>query len=430
MIFQLMVGLALTYLAWSMLCLEINIRKARALNVPVVRLPIDPISDPDAIVSITCVLKDLRHFRVGSISLMDIEIELLEVYGPCISTAGWDDWARHRKVLAAPFNESVMHFVWDESLRQATAMLRSWTGTQAAAGIPSVQKDTRTLSLNVLAATGFRKSYDFHGSADVAAHDEAGSYRDALQTVLDNAILIMIIPYRYLRGSLVPKKLVRIGDAARSFKKHMVKMLEDETSALRDNEPGSGGIMSALVRALDVHEREVIVQPNLKDSKEGKRGLSVDEIFGNLFVINFAGHDTTANTLAFSMLLLAAHPEVQAWLAEELAAIQDGKDTAVEQWDYRAVFPRLKRCQAVVLETLRLYPPIMSLPKWTKGRAQTLKVGEQTLVIPPGVGTSPHLLAMHTHPRYWEDPFAWKPARWIVAGSHPAPDSAAASEEL
>lgn len=44
MIFQLMVGLALTYLAWSMLCLEINIRKARALNVPVVRLPIDPVN--------------------------------------------------------------------------------------------------------------------------------------------------------------------------------------------------------------------------------------------------------------------------------------------------------------------------------------------------------------------------------------------------
>lgn len=361
---------------------------------------------------------------------MDNEIELLEVYGPCISTAGWDDWARHRKVLAAPFNESVMRFVWDESLRQATAMLRSWTGTQAAAGIPSVQKDTRTLSLNVLAATGFRKSYDLHGSADVAAHGEAGSYRDALQTVLDNAILIMIIPYRYLRGSLVPKKLVRIGDAARSFKKHMVKMLEDETSALRDNKPGSGGIMGAFVRALDVHEREVIAQPNLKESKDGKKGLSVDEIFGNLFVINFAGHDTTANTLAFSMLLLAAHPEVQTWLAEELAAIQDVKDTPVEQWDYRAVFPRLKRCQAVVLETLRLYPPIMSLPKWTKGRAQTLKVGEQTLVIPPGVGTSPHLLAAHTHPRNWEDPFTWKPARWIVAGSYPAPDSAAASEEL
>lgn len=322
-----------------------------------------------------------------------------------------------------------MHFVWDESLRQATAMLRSWTGA-AQGGIPSVQKDTRTLSLNVLAATGFRKSYEFHGSADPVAQDEAGNYRDTLQTVLDNAILIMIVPYKYLRGSLIPKKFVRIGDAARSFKSHMMKMLENETTALRDNKPGSGGIMSAFVRALDVHKSEVTSHPNLKDSKDGKKGLSVDEIFGNLFVINFAGHDTTANTLAFSMFLLAAHPDVQAWLAEEITALQTGEDTPAEHWDYYTVFPRLKRCQAVLLETLRLYPPIMSLPKWTKERTQTLKVGMQSLLIPPGVGTSPHLLAIHTHPKYWEEPLAWKPTRWIVASSHPESGSKVPSEEL
>lgn len=67
----------------------------------------------------------------------------------------------------------------------------------------------------------------------------------------------------------------------------------------------------------------------------------------------------------------------------------------------------------------------MSLPKWTKGRAQTIKVGEQTLVIPPGVGASPHLLAIHTHPKYWTDPFTWKPSRWIVR-----PTSGMVAEEL
>jgi cytochrome P450 len=324
-----------------------------------------------------------------------------------------------------------MSFVWDESLRQAAAMLQSWTTpSQSAEGISSVQKDIRTLSLNVLAATGFRKSYDFRGSADTAAQDEAGSYRDALQTVLDNAILIMILPYRYLQGSLVPKKLVRVGNAARSFKKHMVQMLDDETSALRDNKPDSGSLMSSFVRALDTHEREVVAHPNLKGSKDGKRGLSIDEIFGNLFVINFAGHDTTANTLAFTMLLLAAHPEVQVWLAEELSAIEDIKASAVDEWDYYSVFPRLKRCQAVLLETLRLYPPIMSLPKWTKEHAQTIQVGEKVLVIPPGVGTSPHLLAIHTHPKYWTDPFVWRPSRWIVGGQEYASNSKLCGEDL
>lgn len=268
----------------------------------------------------------------------------------------------------------------------------------------------------MLAATGFRKSYDFRGAADTTPQSEARSYRDALQTVLDNAILIMIVPYKYLNGSLMPKKLVTVGDAARAFKKYMEKMLEDETNTLSENKLGSGGLMGSFVRALDVHEKEVVANPVMKESKHRKKGLSIDEIFGNLFVINFAGHDTTANTLAFAMLLLAAHPDVQNWLAEEIAVMQATLKggVSVEASDYRVVFPQLKRCQAVVLETLRLYPPIMSLPKWTKGTPQTINVGEQTLVIPPGVGTYPHLLAVHTHPKYWADPFTWKPSRWIV----------------
>lgn len=322
-----------------------------------------------------------------------------------------------------------MSFVWDESLRQAAAMLRSWSD-QPTEGIRSVQKDTRTLSLNVLAATGFRKSYDFSGSAEHSSQDEAVSYRDALQTVLDNAILIMIIPYKYLQGALVPKKLARVGNAARSFKKHMVKMLEDEITSLRENKPGSGGLMGSFVRALDTHEKEVVSQPALKESKDGKKGLSIDEIFGNLFVINFAGHDTTANTLAFTMLLLSAHPEIQTWLAEELSAIEDITDNPVDEWDYSTVFPRLKRCQAVLLETLRLFPPIMSLPKWTKERSQTINVGEKVLVIPPGVGTSPNLLAMHTHPKYWKDPLVWRPSRWIVGDSRHRPGPQLGGEDL
>ena len=43
------------------------------------------------------------------------------------------------------------------------------------------------------------------------------------------------------------------------------------------------------------------------------KGLTL-EIFGNIFVTMFAGRDTTANTLAYAMLLLAAYPEVQDWV--------------------------------------------------------------------------------------------------------------------
>ncbi|KAI1074872.1 cytochrome P450 [Whalleya microplaca] len=468
MIVQFLLSSVLAYFVWSIICLEINVRKARALDVPYVRLPIDSNNVPWTIIQpyVWNILdrfpirwssypdfirysrrgwhfadKSETHLRLGSVwalvtpvaiylhfadpdAIHDIftrrsdfvrpvkEYKLLEVYGPCISTAGWDDWSRHRKVLAAPFNESIMKFVWDESLTQARAMLRSWTSA-AEAGIPSTQRDTRTLSLNVLAATGFRKSYEFHGSADLVV-DEIGSYRDSLQTVLDNIIPLMLIPYSVLTGPMVPKSWARIGNAAVSFKKYMMKMLEEETTALNQGNPGSGSIMTAFVHALNVHNQE----SSISDPKDEdiKKGLSVDEIFGNLFVINFAGHDTTANTLAFSMLLLAAYPQVQTWISEEITAVT--KDKSVEEWDYKSIFPHLKRCRAVLLETLRVYPPIMALPKWTSRRAQTIKVGDRMLTIPPGISTIPYLRAVQSHPKYWPDPYTWKPSRWIL---QPAP---------
>ncbi|RYO79854.1 hypothetical protein DL766_003109 [Monosporascus sp. MC13-8B] len=477
MIVQLFLGSVLAYLLWSIICLEINARKARSLKVPFVRIPIDSNNVPWTIVQphVWNILdrlpikwssypdfvrysrrgwhfadKSETHVRLGPVwalvtpvaiylhfadadAINEIftrrtdfvrpikEYKLLEVYGPCISTAGWDDWSRHRKVLAAPFNESIMKFVWDESLHQAKAMLRSWAST-AEVGIPSVQKDTRTLSLNVLASTGFRKSYDFHGSADPTI-DEEGGYRDSLQTVLDNIIPLMLIPYRLLTGPMVPRSWARIGDAAVSFKKYMVKMLEEETTALNQGKPGSGGTMTAFVRALDVHNRETSTSETKDEG--AKKGLSVDEIFGNLFVINFAGHDTTANTLAFGMLLLAAHPDVQAWISEEITLVT--KDVPIDEWDYKDLFPQLKRCRAVLLETLRVYPPIMALPKWTSHRAQTIRVGDRTLTIPPGISTVPYLLAIQTHPRYWPDPYSWLPSRWIL---HPASRSSHSIDQL
>jgi cytochrome P450 len=34
-------------------------------------------------------------------------------------------------------------------------------------------------------------------------------------------------------------------------------------------------------------------------------------------------------------------------------------------------------------------------------------------VIPPHTGVMPSLLAVQTHPKYWQDPLLWQPSRWI-----------------
>ncbi|KAI9672707.1 MAG: hypothetical protein M1831_000142 [Alyxoria varia] len=311
-----------------------------------------------------------------------------------------------------------MTFVWKESLKQAEGMLQSWTKT-AESSTPSFAKDTRTLSLNVLAATGFRRSYEFRSSSQPES-GELETYRDALQTVLDNSILLMLVPFRLLRLPFVPKAWARIGIAGESFKRHMVDMLRQETSLKEKGEKGTGSLMTSLVRALDTYQEGVSSSQDHRDHTPAK-GLTAEEIFGNIFVINFAGHDTTANALAFSMLLLAVHPEVQSWVAEEIQEVINSDKC--EAWDYKLLFPKLLRCRAVMLETLRVYPPILALAKWTNRYPQELRVGERTIAIPPNTGVMPSLLAIQTHPTYWQDPLLWKPSRWISSTSATASDN-------
>ncbi len=118
-----------------------------------------------------------------------------------------------------------------------------------------------------------------------------------------------------------------------------------------EGKPGSGTLMSNLVRACNAQSQPgngAINQhtASIREADESKQ-LTVDEILGNIFVFNFAGHDTTAITLAYSLLLFVARPDVQEWIAEELNLYLHSEDSEI--WIYEAALPKLKRCLAVLV---------------------------------------------------------------------------------
>lgn len=76
----------------------------------------------------------------------------------------------------------------------------------------------------------------------------------------------------------------------------MTEVYETEKKALADGKPAENNLMTQLIRA-----------------SLGEDGLTETEIYGNIFVFNFAGHDTTAHTIAFTVYLLATAPHVQDW---------------------------------------------------------------------------------------------------------------------
>ncbi|GME48497.1 uncharacterized protein K452DRAFT_130448 [Neofusicoccum parvum] len=340
--------------------------------------------------------RERRHDFERPVELLAV----LDVFGANISTVYGPDWQRQRKVTATAFTEKTNRLVWDEALQQARQMLAFW---ERSGEVRSTATDSRTLALDVLVSAGFGKSFPFQGATQ---KPEAGplSYRDSLAKILENAVLILALHPDFISRIRYPRNLARIGQAIVSFKQYMTQDYEEERKAVEENRATGENLMVNLVRAS--------IEETADDSSQRRTGLTREEVFGNMFVFNFAGHDTTAHSLNFTFYLLAAHPWVQEWMYEEINHIFQDND--VTSWSYEA-FPRLNRCLAVLYETVRLYNPLLSIVKGTQDNTTDLTIDNRSYTVPPNTRVILNLNAVHTHPRYWgDDSLEWKPSRWIL----------------
>jgi cytochrome P450 len=234
--------------------------------------------------------------------------------------------------------------VWNESIRQAQEVLQHWTSQ--ADPIFETAKHVRTLSLHVLSSAGFGKSYSFHKAAEAPKPGHMFNYRDSLSMILDHIMLILVVGPNFLTSRFLPKQWSRIGQAIIDFKAYMKDMYIEEKKSISGGNPCTTNIMTSLIRASAAADGPEKGQKSFLN-KGNSRGLSESEIYGNTFVYNFAGHDTTAITLGWTIYLLAAHPEVQDWIAGEIQ--EHLRDRDVSACGYSEVFPKLKRCHAVLV---------------------------------------------------------------------------------
>jgi cytochrome P450 len=139
--------------------------------------------------------------------------------------------------------------------------------------------------------------------------------------------------------------------------------------------------------------------------EEGDGGGMTDlQLRDELLTLFLAGHETTANALAWTWHLLARHPDAEARLHGELRTVLAGRvPTAAD-------YPALPFTRAVLAESMRLHPPA-----WTVGREplQDFEAGGYRIRAGSIVLTSPWIL--HHDPRWWGgDAGAFRPERWLA----------------
>ncbi len=262
----------------------------------------------------------------------------LDLFGPNVDTLNGEGWARHRRLTTPPFNERNSSNVWRQSLAQASDMLNSWIKT-GREGVSKTKIDTETLALHVLIAAGFGKTYDFGGGGVTKPPPgHVLSYRDSLKVVLGNLFTTIIMSSLTLPNILLTRNLIHAKDCIKEFREYLVEMVEEERQSLHHREEEKDNLLSVLVRISEA-------------GATGRQGLSNEEIYGNLFIYTLAGHDTTANTLAYTIVLLSAYPRLQLWIREEINSVFGEKED-IEDWEYEKAFPRLKRCLALMVSLI------------------------------------------------------------------------------
>ena len=135
---------------------------------------------------------------------------------------------------------------------------------------------------------------------------------------------------------------------------------------------------------------------------DGGYPRSREDVVDMLIGLVFAGHETTALALTFTIRSLTQHPEVYRRVEAEIDETLGDDPIA---WEHLDDLPLLDR---VVDETLRLYPPVHSLP-----REATRDVAFGDYVVPEGSEVLVGVYSMHHDDRFWADPEAFDPSRWL-----------------
>lgn len=129
---------------------------------------------------------------------------------------------------------------------------------------------------------------------------------------------------------------------------------------------------------------------------------TTEEVEAAVAVLLVAGHSAPASALAWTMHLVACHPDVRDRLEDEV------DDVLGDRPPGNADLIRLRYTRTVLQEAMRLYPPVwLLLPRRTAGPEQ---IGGYSIAPGTKVLVSPWVL--HRHPRLWADPTTFDPDRF------------------
>jgi cytochrome P450 len=286
--------------------------------------------------------------------------------GHGLLTSDGDFWLRQRRLMQPAFRR-------DAVLRHASAIIASaekTTSTWQDGATIDFQAAMLRLTLGAAAQTLF--GADLEGRQSDVSHGLAvalGRFRERFDS-------LVALPDR-----LPTPANLRLRRAVRRLDRVVYSLIADRRGSDRDFDD----LLSLLLAAQE---------------EDGTR-MTDSQLRDEVVTLLLAGHETTANALVWTWYLLAQHPDHQQQVADEVAAVLDGRAPTADS------LGALRYVDMAVRESLRLYPPSWGI---------TRQAARDCIIAGYPVRSGTHVAMcqwiVHRDRRWYDDPEQFRPERF------------------
>jgi cytochrome P450 len=330
------------------------------------RLPLELyfVADPACVEEI--LVKKAELFRKDRTSRL-----LSRVVGQGLLVNEGESWRRQRRLLQPAFHQRQLQ---SYAAVMVAAIERATSGWQSGQ-VRNVHEDLMAVTLTIVAETLF--------GAGTGVAADAGHIGGIISELMEEFGRILGLAARFQPPAWVPTTANRrFRASSRKVDQVILGIIE---ARRRRPDDAADDLLSLLIRARD-EDGGAMTDAQLRDEAV------------TLFL---AGHETTALALTYSLYLLATHPERQARLAHELDRVLGGRAPGL------ADLEGLAFTEAVLLESMRLYPPA-----WVMARQALTEVEIGGYQFRPGAEFVMSPWVLHRDPKNFDRPDDFQPERW------------------
>ena len=281
-----------------------------------------------------------------------------------------ESWLHQRRLMQPAFHRKRITAYSTVMTDNTTMLIEHWQIYVQQNSSLDIAEEMMSLTLQIVGKTLF--------SLDLS--DKSNTIGEAVTTLLKLLGNYVYAPFPPI--SIPTARNRRLLAANRTLEQVIYRMIAERRAQNVD----TGDLLSMLLLARD---------------EETGQGMNDRQIRDELMTMLLAGHETTANTLAWTWYLLSQHPEVEQRLYTEVDEVLGGTLPTVEH------LSELKYTNMVLEEALRLYPPACIFGR--KAIADD-ELGGYPIPANSMILVSPY--AVQHHPDYWPDPERFDPERF------------------